>query len=130
MTHHDRERHPCSLVVSGGIGGGGRPTLVIAGDYGLQYTLPELGVAVELGLSLPIIVWDNARLKEIEESMQRAQIAPNAVQARNPDFSALAQAYGAASARVTTPDALAKAVQAAFRTQGPTVIHASPGDML
>ena len=117
-------------VARGGIGGGGRPTLVIAGDYGLQYTLPELGVAVELGLSLPIIVWDNARLKEIEESMQRAQIAPNAVRARNPDFSALAQAYGAASARVTTPDALAEAVQAAFRTQGPTVIHASPGDML
>jgi len=113
-------------IARGGIGGGGKPTLVIAGDYGLQYTLPELGVAVELGLSLPIIVWDNHKLKEIEESMQRAQIAPNAVQARNPDFCDLARAYGANAARVSTPEALAGTVQDAFAAQGPTVIHVTP----
>jgi acetolactate synthase-1/2/3 large subunit/5-guanidino-2-oxopentanoate decarboxylase len=114
-------------IARNGIGGGGAPTLVIAGDYGLQYTLPELGVAVELGLSLPIIIWDNGKLKEIEESMQSAQIAPNAVQARNPDFCALAVAYGADSIQVSTPQALAAATKAAFGAGQPTVIHVLPG---
>ncbi|MEM6308215.1 MAG: thiamine pyrophosphate-dependent enzyme, partial [Pseudomonadota bacterium] len=43
------------------------PVAAIAGDYGFQYTLQELGTAVELGLPLPIILWDNGKLKEIED---------------------------------------------------------------
>ena len=40
-------------------------------------------------------MWDNQKLKAIEYSMIAAQIAPNAVQALNPDFEALAKTYGA-----------------------------------
>ena len=39
-------------AIGGSLGRPGRPTVAIAGDYGFQYTLPELGIAVELGLSL------------------------------------------------------------------------------
>ncbi|MFM2355525.1 MAG: hypothetical protein RLZZ528_1261, partial [Pseudomonadota bacterium] len=82
-------------AIGGKVGRPDAPVVAIAGDYGFQYTVQELGTAVELGLSLPILIWDNGKLKEIEESMQRSQIAPNAVIARNPDFIALARAYGA-----------------------------------
>lgn len=129
--HHPSGFGTLGYALPAGIGGAvarrGQPTLVIAGDYGFQYTLQELGVAVELGLPLPIILWDNGKLKEIEDSMVRAQIAPNAVIARNPDFCRLAEAYGARSAAPDTLADLQDCVRAAFAADGPTLIHLTPG---
>jgi acetolactate synthase-1/2/3 large subunit/5-guanidino-2-oxopentanoate decarboxylase len=88
--------------------------------------MQELGVAVELGLPLPIILWDNGKLKEIEESMVRGQIAPNAVIARNPDFCKLAEAFGALSAAPKTLDEMQAAVRAAFQAEVPTLIRVTP----
>ncbi len=113
-------------AIGGAVARPNLPTMAIAGDYGFQYTLPELGVAVELGLSVPILLWDNAKLKEIEDSMVRAQIAPNAVTARNPDFLALAQAYGAKACAPASLDALVNDVNAAFSAGVPTVIRVTP----
>ena len=113
-------------AIGGAVGRRGQPTLAIAGDYGFQYTVQELGTAVELGLPLPIILWDNGKLKEIEDSMTAAQIAPNAVIAHNPDFCKLAEAYGAYSARPSTLEEMAETVQAAFSADGPTLIHITP----
>lgn len=114
-------------AIGGKIGAGQRPTICIAGDYGFHYTMQELGVAVELGLSLPIILWDNGKLKEIEDSMTRAQIAPNSVIARNPDFVKLAEAFGAAAKRPSTLADLQADLVAALETAGPTLIHVTPG---
>lgn len=102
------------------------PVLAIAGDYGFQYTVQELGTAVEEGLGLPILIWDNGMLKEIEASMARAQIAPVAVTARNPDFLALAQAYGAEATEPRSRDALATAIAEAFARDVPTLIRMTP----
>jgi acetolactate synthase-1/2/3 large subunit/5-guanidino-2-oxopentanoate decarboxylase len=86
----------------------------------------ELAVAVELGLTLPIIIWDNGKLGEIEDSMVRSQIAPNAVVARNPDFLALAKAYGAGAVQPDSLEALQQAVLAAFNADTPSVIRVTP----
>ena len=113
-------------AIGGKIGRGDAPVLAIAGDYGFQFTMQELGVAVELGLNLPIILWDNGKLQEIEDTMIRSQIAPNAVVARNPDFGKLAKAYGAKSAAPRSIGTFQMAVRAAFQAQGPTLIHVTP----
>ena len=88
--------------------------------------MAELGVAVELGLSLPIILWDNGKLGEIEDSMIGAQIAPNAVIAHNPDFCKLAEAFGANSAAPKTLSQMQDAVKQAFDADGPTLIYVTP----
>lgn len=128
--HHPTGFGTLGYALPAAIGGAaarpGLPTMAIAGDYGFHYTMQELGVAVELGLSLPIILWDNGKLKEIEDSMVRSQIAPNAVIAQNPDFCKLAEAFGA---RATAPASLADmqaAVQEAFTAPVPTLIHVTP----
>ncbi len=135
MTRPKHWHHPYGFGTLGyalpaGIGGAvarrGKPTMVIIGDYGFHYTMQELGVAVELGLSLPIILWDNGKLKEIEDSMVRAQIAPNAVIARNPDFCKLAEAFGARATHPATLKALQADVRAAFDADGPTLIYVTP----
>lgn len=110
-------------AIGGAVARPGLPTLAIAGDYGLQYTIQELGTAVELGLPLPILVWDNGKLGEIEASMVRSQIAPNAVVARNPDFLALARAYGAGAEVPATLSDLQQAVLSAFTADAPTLIR-------
>ena len=110
-------------AIGGKIGVGDKPVIAIAGDYGFQYSLQELMVAVELDLTLPIIIWDNGKLGEIEDSMIRAQIAPNAVIQKNPDFLKLAEAYGCATAAPKSLEAFKSAVTTALSAQGPTVIH-------
>lgn len=113
-------------AIGGAVARPGLPTLAIAGDYGFQYTLQELGTAVELGLSLPILIWDNGKLKEIEQSMIAAQIAPNAVVARNPDFLKLAEAYGAHGAEPASLAHLQATVLMALKADRPTVIRMTP----
>ncbi|MDB9857931.1 thiamine pyrophosphate-dependent enzyme, partial [Amylibacter sp.] len=113
-------------AIGGKIGVGDAPVIAIAGDYGFQYTVQELGVAVELGLSLPIILWDNGKLKEIEDCMVNSQIAPNAVQALNPNFCKLAEAWGANSAHPKTLVEMQDAVKLAFKAGGPTLIYVTP----
>ncbi len=41
---------------------GATPVAALAGDYGLQYTINELGTAVEHKLAMPILVWNNNAL--------------------------------------------------------------------
>lgn len=110
-------------AIGGAVARPGLPTVAIAGDYGFQYTVQELGTAVELGQSLPIILWDNGKLKEIEDSMIASQIAPNAVVARNPDFALLAQAYGCAYAAPKDLGSVAGHVSEALKVNRPTIIH-------
>lgn len=113
-------------AIGGAVGRKGAPTMAIAGDYGFQYTMQELGTAVELGLALPIFLWDNGKLGAIEDSMIRAQIAPNAVVARNPDFCKLAEAFGAYSAAPSGLEEMKCVVKAAFQADGPTLICVTP----
>lgn len=135
MAHPGHWHHPSGFgtlgyalpaAIGGAVARRGKPTIAIAGDYGFQYTVQELGTAVELGLSLPILLWDNGKLKEIEDSMVRAQIAPNAVIAHNPDFCALARAYGAFAEAPRTHQELQDAVRAALSAGRPTLIYMTP----
>jgi acetolactate synthase-1/2/3 large subunit/5-guanidino-2-oxopentanoate decarboxylase len=113
-------------AIGGKIGRPNTPVVAIAGDYGFHYTMQELGVAVELGLSLPIILWDNGKLKEIEDSMIASQIAPNAVVAQNPDFCALALAFGANATAPDTLEDFQHALKDALKAHGPTLIYVTP----
>ena len=105
-----------------------RPIVALAGDFGTQFTLQEIMTAVELDLTLPLIVWNNGALGQIRDDMRAAGIAPIGVVARNPDFVALAHACGAAAARVPDAAALGAALRAALARPGPTLLELSAAD--
>jgi len=107
-----------------------RAVVALAGDFGLQFTLHELMTAVELDVSLPIVVWNNAALGQIRDDMLAASIKPIAVAARNPDFQSLAHACGARGMQVTGPQQLTQAVRAALERSGPTLIEALESEFL
>jgi 5-guanidino-2-oxopentanoate decarboxylase len=89
----------------------------------LQFTISELMTAVEAGLSLPIVVWNNSALGQIRDDMVAADIPQLGVIARNPDFVALAHACGAEGYRVHDSGALTEAIRTALSQTGPTLIE-------
>jgi 5-guanidino-2-oxopentanoate decarboxylase len=100
-----------------------RPIVALAGDFGTQFTLQEIMTAVELDLTLPLIVWNNSALGQIRDDMRAAGITPIGVVARNPDFVAIAHACGAAGVRVPDAPALAEALRRALARPGPTLLE-------
>ncbi|MBE9557984.1 MAG: hypothetical protein IMF08_14090 [Proteobacteria bacterium] len=100
-----------------------RAGIAIAGDYGFQFTLPEIAVAVELELPLPILLWNNDGLGQIQFGMVERGIPEVGVHARNPDFLALARAYGADAVRADSLATLAEALKEALAANGPTLIE-------
>jgi 5-guanidino-2-oxopentanoate decarboxylase len=105
-----------------------RAVIALAGDFGLQFTLPELMTAVEAGLSLPIVVWNNSALGQIRDDMVAAQIPQLGVIGRNPDFVALSQACGAEGYRVHDAVGLTEAIRTALSHAGPTLIEVVASD--
>jgi thiamine pyrophosphate-dependent acetolactate synthase large subunit-like protein len=100
-----------------------RAVIALAGDFGLQFTITELMTAVEAGVSLPIVVWNNSALGQIRDDMVAAGIPQLGVIGRNPDFVALAHACGAEGYRVHDPAALIEALRTALSYSGPTLIE-------
>lgn len=107
-------------------GVGDTPVAVMIGDYGLQYTINELGTAAEHKLPIVILMWNNDALGQIRDDMVMKGIQPNAVTLRNPDFQALAKAYGLHAERPLSLKALADAIRAALKSEGPTLIEMTP----
>ena len=110
------------------VAGPGRPVVALAGDFGIQFTSQELATAVELKLSLPIVIWNNGALGQIRDDMIAAGIPPTGVVGHNPDFVALARAYGAHAERPRGPAELTAAIQSALQRRGPTVLEAVEAD--
>jgi 5-guanidino-2-oxopentanoate decarboxylase len=100
-----------------------RAVIALAGDFGVQFTLPELMTAVEAAVSLPIVVWNNSALGQIRDDMVAAGIPQLGVIGRNPDFVAVAHAYGAEGYRVHDAAALTDAIRTALNQAGPTLIE-------
>ena len=97
--------------------------MAIAGDYGLQYTVNELGTAAEMGEPLMVLLWNNNALAQIRDDMMRKGIQPNAVSQKNPDFSLLGKAYGIGYERPDSLKSLAKAIAAGLKATGPVIIE-------
>ena len=102
------------------------PVAVLVGDYGFQYTLKELGTAVEHKMPVIILLWNNESLGAIHDNMVQFGIQPNAVTLQNPDFQMLAKAYGCNSEKPETLKALGLAITAALKADGPTLIEMTP----
>ena len=104
-----------------------RPVAAIAGDGGFMFTVQEFMTAVELGISLPIIVWNNSGLAQIRDHMNSLDIPPIGVNSQNPDFVALAKAFGGHGIRPDSLVAFEFAVAEALEARIPTLIEIQEG---
>lgn len=98
--------------------------VAICGDGAFLFTGTELATAIQYGLNIPIIIPNNNAYGMIKVQ-QRDQYDEQfmSVDLKNPDFVALAQAFGAYSDRVKTPEELSAALAQALAADRPTVIE-------
>jgi 5-guanidino-2-oxopentanoate decarboxylase len=107
-------------------GVGKKPVAVMIGDYGIQFTINELGTAAEHKLPVVILMWNNNALGQIRDDMVQKGIQPNAVTLKNPDFQMLARSYGVIAEKPASLKALSLAIAAALKADGPTLIEMTP----
>ncbi|MGD8419095.1 MAG: thiamine pyrophosphate-dependent enzyme, partial [Gammaproteobacteria bacterium] len=104
------------------------PVIAIAGDGGFMFTVQELVTAAELQLPIPIVLWNNEGLKQIQDDMKARDIELVGVTGVNPDFIALAEACGCHAIRIDSAQSLTDAVGTAFDADRPTLIEVNEWD--
>jgi thiamine pyrophosphate-dependent acetolactate synthase large subunit-like protein len=107
-------------------GVGKKPVAVMIGDYGIQFTINELGTAAEHKLPVVILMWNNNALGQIRDDMIMKGIQPNAVNARNPDFQLLFRAYGCHADKPASVDDIGPAIAKALTGDRPSLIEMTP----
>lgn len=100
-----------------------RPVVCVAGDGALMFSIQELVTAVEQDLDLVVVVVDNGGYKEIEENEAAVDIAPIGVQLKQPDWAALADAFGGIGHRITEVVHLAPTLEQSMDAGGVHLIH-------
>jgi len=88
-----------------------RAVIALAGDGGVQFTLPELISAREAEAGIVLLVWNNNGYREIRDYMVSKEIEPLGVDPVAPDFVKFAEAVGVPGKRVETLDELASALR-------------------
>ena len=99
-----------------------RAVVCLAGDGGFMFTVQELIVAVEEGLGIPIVIWANGGLKQIQDDMRARSIDLVGVTGRNPDFVMLGKSMGADAVVAGSIDGTIEEIRVAFEKTRPTVI--------
>lgn len=101
-----------------------RQVVALAGDGDFLMNGQELATAVQYGCDILVLVIDNGAYGTIRMHQERAFPARiSATQLANPDFAALARAYGAWAARVETTDQFAPALAQAMQQPGVKLLH-------
>jgi acetolactate synthase-1/2/3 large subunit len=103
-----------------------RAVLALAGDGGVLFTLPELAAARDLGLSLPLVVWNNAGYGEIRDAMRAADMSVLGTDASAVDLPRVAEGFGCIGARAESLDHVQELVSTALAAPVPTLIEVTP----
>ena len=95
-----------------------RRVLAVCGDGGFMMSSQELETAVRLGLNLVVLILQDDAYGMIRWKQAVDGFADFGMSFGNPDFVALAQAYGIRGTRVESADGLVPALEAAFAGGG------------
>lgn len=107
-----------------------RAVVSISGDGGFLYTSSELATAVQQGIGVVAVVFNDGSYYNVKRSQRKFMESTIATELHNPDFVRFAEAFGAFGARAHNPDELVTEIEKALaRPRIPTVIDVPVGDM-
>jgi acetolactate synthase-1/2/3 large subunit len=100
-----------------------RPVVTLIGDGGMLMTGAELATAVQENANVNLIVSNNGAYGTIRTHQERKYPRrTKATALKNPDFAAMADAFGATGIVVDAPEKALPALRQAIDTPGPVVI--------
>src|SRR6267154_1241180 len=106
------------------------PVVSISGDGGFMYNVQELATAALHGIDVVAIVFADGAYGNVRR-MQKNDYGNKliAVDLLNPNFPKMADSYGIAGVRATSPDELRRELAAALKRRGPSLIEVPVGEM-
>jgi acetolactate synthase I/II/III large subunit len=112
------------------IGRPDRPVVSVSGDGGFMFNVQELSTAVRHGIDIVAIVFADGAYGNVRR-MQKEDYGNRliGVDLQNPQFPKMAESFGAAGVRTTTPDGLRRELAAALKRRGTTLIEVTVGEM-
>lgn len=101
-----------------------KPVISIAGDGGFLFTATELATAVQYGIGLVTVIFNNNKFLNVQRQQNDwfggRQIASDL---HNPDFVKFAESFGAAAYRTDSPEGLRSLIRKGLEHSGPTIIE-------
>jgi len=106
------------------------PVVSISGDGGFMYNVQELSTAIKHGIDIVAVVFADGAYGNVRR-MQKEDYGNRliGVDLHNPNFPKMAESFGAAGVRTTTPDGLRRELAAALKRRGTTLIEVAVGEM-
>lgn len=105
----------------------GRRICALTGDGGFQFTMQELGPLCEAKKPSAVVIWNDGGYGEIRRTEEERHPGKRiAVDNRNPDFVALAEAYGIVGARAESSTELEAQLTTAFEGTMPVLLEVRP----
>lgn len=99
------------------------PVVTVIGDGALMFCVNELVTAVEQRLDITVVCVDNGGYAEIRQNEVDRGMTPIGVDLVQPDWAALATAFGATGRRAETPDDIAPSIRDAIAAGGVQLVH-------
>ncbi|MFK0239856.1 thiamine pyrophosphate-binding protein [Microbacterium sp. NPDC090281] len=99
------------------------PVVTVIGDGALMFCVNELVTAVEQRLDVTIVCVDNGGYAEIRQNEVDRGMVPIGVDLVQPDWAALATAFGATGRRVESRDDIVSSIRAAITDGGVQLVH-------
>ncbi|EKD93347.1 MAG: hypothetical protein ACD_28C00167G0001, partial [uncultured bacterium] len=84
------------------------------GDGGFLMNVQELETATRLGLAFPVLIFNDSRFSLIEEKFRKDSAITDSLEFTNPDFEALAKAFGIHHIRIETREQLREGLKHAL----------------
>jgi acetolactate synthase-1/2/3 large subunit len=112
------------------VGNPDRKVVAVMGDGGFMYQVEELATMKHYGLNAVAVVFNDNAFGNVRRT-QRQMFGGRVIAAdlANPDFVALAKAFGISGVRVDSPQGLEGALKEALATDAPVLIEVSVGEM-
>src|SRR5437867_1347636 len=106
-----------------------RPVVMIAGDGGFMYYAQEMSTAVQQGINVVAVVFNDNAYGNVARDLDEHWGGKFAAELHNPDFVRLAEAYGAVGRRAKEPAEVGKLVADAIQMDRPVLIEVPVGRM-
>ncbi len=106
------------------------PVVSVSGDGGFMYNVQELSTAARHGIDVVAIVFADGAFGNVRR-IQKEEYGNRliGVDLLNPQFPKLAESFGVAGVRTTTPDGLRRELAAGLKRRGATLIEVAVGEM-
>ena len=105
------------------VGNPDRQVVVVTGDGGFMYGLPDLATAVQEGINTVTVVFNDGALgASLRDQQVRYKGREIGTRLQNPDFAATAEAFGAVGVRLEHYDQLGQVLGDALKLDKPVII--------